>query len=104
MIIRIVSQETVDQLETLGFRCEYRDNKFLYLAKEWFREIQGIHIEMLYKPNIKKWDYIPYKLSLTGREYVEHYKKYFQTCINRRFNTYEDALEEALLEVKRNLN
>jgi hypothetical protein len=68
------------------------------LLQKWLREVHGINIFMLFKPNIKKWDFIPYRLDLNGHEYVNKYSEYFKDNNNRRFGTYEEALEKGLVE------
>lgn len=64
----------------------------------WLREVLNLNIAIQYKPNIKKWDYIVYNLDLNGKEYVKFYSQYYKVHDNRRFDSYEDALENGLEE------
>jgi hypothetical protein len=78
-------------------------NKYIYaptleMVQRWLRDVVGINIGINYKIVSKKWDFIVYHSDLTIDEYKEHKKKYVESFPDRNFNTYEEALEEALLE------
>lgn len=68
------------------------------LLQRWLREVHGINVFMAFKPNIKKWDFIPYSMEMNGKEYIKYASEYDKQNINRRFDTYEDALEIGLQE------
>lgn len=68
------------------------------LLQKWLREVHGINIFMSFKPNIKKWDFIPYFMSMDAKEYIEYNSNYTKQNNKRRFDTYEDALEIGLQE------
>lgn len=68
------------------------------LVQKWLRETYGINIFMCFKPNIKKWDFIPYYMSMTGKEYVKHNSEYLKLHRERRYDTYEEALEDGIYE------
>jgi hypothetical protein len=66
--------------------------------QKWLREAHCINIFMTFKPNIKKWDFIPYFMSMDAKEYIEYNSNYTKQNNKRRFDTYEDALEIGLQE------
>ena len=68
------------------------------LLQKWLREVHGINIFMTFKPNIKKWDFIPYFMSMDGKEYIKYNSEYTKIHNERRFDTYEEALELGLQE------
>lgn len=68
------------------------------LLQKWLREIHEINIFMTFKPNIKKWDFIPYDMGMNGNEYVKYNLEYTKQFNDRRFDTYEEALEIGLQE------
>ena len=68
------------------------------LLQKWLRETHNIHIMDNYMPNIKKWDFVVYDLNLNGMAWVKHYSEYRRSHGNRRFNSYEEALENGLVE------
>ena len=68
------------------------------LVQKWLRETHGINIFMSFKPNIKKWDFIPYFMSMNGKQYIEHNKEYLKINNERRYDTYEEALEDGIYE------
>lgn len=74
------------------------------ILQKWLREVHGIHIMDNYMPNIKKWDFVVYKLEYKGLEWVKHYREYRKTHLNRRFDTYEQALEAGLQEALKLIN
>ena len=53
---------------------------------------------MAFKPNIKKWDFIPYFMSMCAKEYIEHNIEYYKSHGHRRYDTYEEALEDGIAE------
>ena len=53
---------------------------------------------MSFKPNIKKWDFIPYNMSMNGKEYIKHNREYLKIHNERRYDTYEEALEDGIYE------
>jgi hypothetical protein len=57
-----------------------------------------INTYMNFKPNIKKWDFLPIDMSMNGKEFVKYYNEYFKINEERRFDTYEEALEKGLQE------
>ena len=68
------------------------------LLQKWLREVHGINIFMTFKPNIKKWDFIPYLMNMNAKEYIEYNSNYTKQNNERRFDTYEEALEIGLQE------
>jgi hypothetical protein len=68
------------------------------LVQKWLREIHGINIFMSFKPNIKKWDFIPYYMNMSGKEYIKHNSEYLKLHRERRYDTYEEALEDGIYE------
>jgi len=62
------------------------------------RNYYDINVAVSFKPNTKKWDFITYSMSLNGKEYTEYYYQYYTTRKGREYDSYEDALEEALKE------
>jgi hypothetical protein len=68
------------------------------LVQKWLREVHGINIFMSFKPNIKKWDFVPYFMSMNGEEYVKHNNEYRKVNGDRRYDTYEAALEDGIYE------
>lgn len=71
----------------------------LCLTQKMLREEYNINISINFKPNIKKWDFIVYSMELNGKEYVKFYKEYYKIHQDRRYDTYEEALEAAVEEV-----
>lgn len=68
------------------------------LVQKWLRDVHNININISFKPNIKKWDFFPYKMSLNGREYLKAINYYTTVHVSRRYDTYEDALENGIIE------
>jgi hypothetical protein len=68
------------------------------LLQRWLREVHNINIFMTFKPNIKKWDFIPYSMEMNGYEYIKYNREYTKQINERRFDTYEEALEFGLQE------
>ena len=66
---------------------------------KWFRDKHNLNGLISFKPNIKKWDFIVYDMSLNGMQYVKNYKKYYQEHPDRKFDTYEQAQLECLKEM-----
>jgi hypothetical protein len=48
--------------------------------------------------HIKKWDFMPYSMNMNAKEYITYYSEYTKKNFNRRFDTYEEALEIGLQE------
>jgi hypothetical protein len=74
------------------------------LLQRWLREVKNINVTVVHKINIKKWDYIVYDMNLTGEEYEIGQKKYREEVKCRIYDTYEEALEDGLLEAVYYLN
>jgi hypothetical protein len=68
------------------------------LLQKWLREVHNINIFMTFKPNIKKWDFIPYSMDMNAKEYIKYNSEYTKQNNERRFDTYEEALEIGLQE------
>lgn len=68
-------------------------------AFEWFREIHNIDGFVVYKPNVKKWDFITYDMSLNGQDYGKYYLQYYKEHPNRRFDDYDQARLECVNEM-----
>jgi len=69
------------------------------LLAKWLREVHQIHIDIIFKNNIKKWDCSPYSLELNGLQYVKFYKEYFKGERKKlSFDSYEVAFEAGLFE------
>lgn len=65
------------------------------LLQKWLREVYNLHIQLHYDPAINKWEYRIYVLN----EYIydtTNNKVFFNADLN--FNTYEEALEQGLIE------
>jgi hypothetical protein len=74
------------------------------LVQKWLRETNGINIFIQFKPNIKKWDFIPYYMSLNAKEYIKYNYQYYNKNKERRYDTYEDALEDGIYESLQMIN
>lgn len=74
------------------------------LLQKWLREVHGINIFMTFKPNIKKWDFIPYSMDMNAKEYIKYNSEYTKIHNERRFDTYEEALEIGLQEALNLIN
>jgi len=68
------------------------------LVQKWLREVHEINIFMQFKPNIKKWDFVPYFMSMNGEQYIKHNNQYRKVNGERRYDTYEEALEDGIWE------
>jgi len=68
------------------------------LLQKWLREIHNLNIFMSFKPNIKKWDYMVYDMNMNAIEYIQFANGYRRIYPDRRFDTYEIALESGLVE------
>lgn len=101
VISPFVYHKTTKSLSTLNSDIDV--NKYIYaptleMVQRWLREMHDINIGMNFKLISKKWDFIVYHSGLTVDEYKDHLNKYLEVFPDRNFNTYEEALEEALLE------
>ena len=74
------------------------------VLQRWLREVHNINVFLSFKPNIKKWDFIPYYMTMTGKEYIKYNAEYYKLHIGRMYNTYEEALEEGLIEALKLIN
>lgn len=68
------------------------------MVQKLLRDQFGINIFMTFKPNIKKWDFFPYDMALNAREYIQANKEYGRKILDRRYDSYEDALEVGITE------
>jgi hypothetical protein len=103
-----IKLETAVFLKENGFEIEcnkyHTNSNGIYfsptqsLVQKWLRDVHNINIFMSFKPNIKKWDYIPYNMDMNGKEYLHHNSNYLKINSDRRFDTYEEALESAIVE------
>ncbi len=93
----LIKLRIVEMLPTKGFIL---DGKIptQSLVQKWLREIHGINIFISFKPNIKKWDFISYYMSMSGEEYLKYNSEYLKLHNKRRYNTYEEALEDGIYE------
>ena len=92
---------TLEESECQGkdiTRCDFYFRPTQSLLQKWLREVHDINIFMTFKPNIKKWDFIPYSMGVNAKEYIKHNYEYNKQNNERRFNTYEEALEIGLQE------
>lgn len=87
----------IDYNGYISFAHEYPAITYDQITK-WFRDKYNLNLCISYKPNIKKWDYIVYDLSLNGKQYVKFYSKYYKENPNREFDSYYDALNKAIKE------
>ena len=95
----LITKETAVLGESIGYPFyTYPNVPTQSLLQKWLREVHGINIFMTFKPNIKKWDFIPYFMSMDAKEYIEYNSHYTKQNNKRRFDTYEDALEIGLQE------
>jgi hypothetical protein len=98
-----ISRKTFDLLATkFNFRVIQHIPTQAQVEK-WLRDKYNINIYVNHKPNIKKWDFIVYDLNLNGREYVDFHSEYNKLHPDRRFDTKELALDEALFEAINNI-
>jgi len=67
-------------------------------VQKWLRDIYGINIFLIFKPNIKKWNFIPYFMNMNAREYIKYNSQYFKLHKEREYETYEEALEDGIFE------
>jgi len=63
----------------------------------WLRDKKQINIYVGFRINVKKWDGHYYDMNLTGKEYakvinMDHFMK------RKVFDTYEDALENTIID------
>lgn len=93
----LIKSKNIELLPSKGFII---DDKIptQSLVQKWLRDKHGINIFMSFKLNIKKWDYIPYYMEMNGREYLKYNSQYLKLHNGRRYDTYEDALEDAIYE------
>lgn len=93
----LIKLRNVELLSTKGFKL---DGKIptQSLVQKWLREKHGINIFMSFKPNIKKWDFIPYFMNMNGKEYIKYNSEYLKFHNNRRYDIYEEALEDGIYE------
>jgi len=96
-----IKQETFELLINIDFDSEINDEFGLptqSLVQKYLRDKHNINILMAFKPNIKKWDFFPYNMNMNGIEYVKYNNIYNIYNLNRRYDTYEQALEDGLIE------
>jgi hypothetical protein len=87
-----------DYLTKIPLHEPYYDAPPQALIQRWLREKQGINIFMTFKPNIKKWDFMPYFMNMNGKEYAKYDYEYLTKHNDRRYDTYEEALEAGIFE------
>ena len=93
----LIKAKNIEILTTKGF--DFKDGTPTQaLVQKWLRDVHGINIFMSFKPNIKKWDFIPYYMSMGAMEYVKHNSEYLKLHFERRYDTYEEALEDGISE------
>ena len=68
------------------------------VLQRWLRDTHRINVLISFKPNVKKWDFITSDMNLSGTEWVKYYTKYYYDKMTRRYDSYELALEDALIE------
>jgi hypothetical protein len=68
------------------------------LLQKWLREKHGINFFITFKPIVKKWGFIIYFMSINGKEYVKHNLDYLKLHKERKYDTYEEALEDGIYE------
>jgi hypothetical protein len=96
---QLITKETAVLGEIIGYPFyTYPNVPTQSFLQKWLREVHGINIFMTFKPNIKKWDFIPYFMSMDGKEYIKYNSEYTKIHNERRFDTYEEALELGLQE------
>jgi len=93
----LIKTKNAEILSTKGFIFEGKIPTQSLVCK-WLRETHNIDISMCFKPNIKKWDFIPSFMNMNGKEYFKHYSEYFKTRKKRKYDTYEEALEDGITE------
>lgn len=72
--------------------------------QKWLREVHNIHIMINYKPNKKMWDAMAYSLLLSGKEFTNEYFIWKNLDNLDDYNTYEEALENGLIEALKIIN
>ncbi len=73
----------------------------LHIVHKYLRE-QNIHVRVDYLLNIRKWNFSVFDLRLNGDMYIQYIREYDKLHKNRRFDTYEQALEAGLNEALEN--
>ena len=73
------------------------------VLQRWLRENHNIDVSVEYKPNIKKWDFFPNDMNMNGVAYCKCRHTYYRANPERRFDTYELALEAGLCEALKNI-
>jgi hypothetical protein len=93
---QLIDLKNIRILSAKGFDVNGRTTQSV--VQKWLREVHGINIFMSFKPNIKKWDFVPYFMSVNGEEYVKNNMEYRRVIGDRRYDTYEAALEDGIYE------
>jgi hypothetical protein len=69
----------------------------------WLRDTKKINVFVSFRPNVKKWDAYYYDMNMNGRDYVKQFT--LIKFLNREvFDTYEEALESAIVDYLNNTN
>lgn len=71
------------------------------LLQRWLREVHGINVESNWLPNIQKYRCMFKPMDILPKEFIsreEYYNAVSQYFSKNSHNTYEEALEEGLLE------
>jgi len=97
----INNHKDIDFSNTAWYMCSAPTQAIM---QRWLREVHNINVMIGFKPNIKKWDFMPYSMGMNGKEYVKYYKEYYKLHNGRRYDTYELALEDSLVEALKLIN
>ena len=97
MYEELITLRNVELLSTKGFTLGSAIPTQSSVQK-WLREKHLLNIYVNFKPNIKKWDFISYSMSMSEKEYIKYYSEYFKLHGERSYNSYEEALEDGIYE------
>ena len=95
---QLIGTKNSNLLPAKGFDLDGSTSTTQSLVQKWLREVHEINIFMHFKPNIKKWDFVPYFMSMNGEKYIKYNNQYRKVTGDRRYDTYEEALEDGIWE------
>ena len=89
----LIDTENINLLKQLDFTFDKIPPQSV--VQRILREMYNINIHINFKPNVKKFEFISYPMSLNGKEFT---KLYFSLDSRQKFETYEEALEHGITE------
>lgn len=96
MTEEVIKAKNIEILATKDF--SWHGTPTQSLVQKLLRERYGINCNIDFKPNVKKWDFMPYLMFFNGKEYLDYAINYRKTHGERRYDTYEEALEDCITE------